>query len=126
MKIQAGWMLIAAVLKLGLVLALMISAHINEYFLTFLIYCNSGRTAAQGCLQRLFLLWKSTFPRSVKEAEAEKGRGDAFTWGCTLDARAGALASMAVLAEHSSSLMSDDIIRKIVHSVECSLVTVSQ
>lgn len=31
------------------------------------------------------------FPRSPKELEAEKARGDAFTWQVTLEGRAGAL-----------------------------------
>uniref|UniRef100_F1KQ33 HEAT repeat-containing protein 5B n=1 Tax=Ascaris suum TaxID=6253 RepID=F1KQ33_ASCSU len=99
-KMQAGWMLVAAVLKLS-------------------------RSSAQSCLPRLLVLWKSSFPRSIKEAEAEKNRGDAFTWMCTLEARAGALGSMAVFTEYCPSLLSDDVIRKIIQPVECSLVMIS-
>uniref|UniRef100_A0A915Q4W5 HEAT repeat-containing protein 5B n=1 Tax=Setaria digitata TaxID=48799 RepID=A0A915Q4W5_9BILA len=99
-KSQAGWILVAAVLKLG-------------------------GTTVQDCMGRLVLLWKSSFPRSTKEAEGEKNRGDAFTWICTLEARAGALASMAIFVEHCPNLMTDQIMRKIVQAVECSLITIS-
>ncbi|VDM38431.1 unnamed protein product [Toxocara canis] len=99
-KTQAGWTLVSAVLKLG-------------------------RSSVQSSLPRLLLLWKSSFPRSTKEAEAEKNRGDAFTWTCTLEARAGALASMAVFAKYCPSLMSDDVIRKVIQPIECSLVMIS-
>lgn len=80
----------------------------------------------QQALSRLLPLWKNSFPRSIKEAEAEKDRGDAFTWMCTLEARAGALISMALFAEHCSSLTNDEVIRKIIQAVECSLITISQ
>lgn len=43
-------------------------------------------------LPRMLLMWKNTFPRSSKELESEKARGDAFTWQVTFEARAGALA----------------------------------
>jgi len=36
-------------------------------------------------------MWRNAFPRSAKELEAEKARGDNFTWQLTLEARAGAL-----------------------------------
>lgn len=39
----------------------------------------------------MLLLWRNAFPRSNKELESEKVRGDAFTWQVTLEARAGAL-----------------------------------
>ncbi|KAL3985776.1 hypothetical protein ACH3XW_40030 [Acanthocheilonema viteae] len=99
-KSRAGWILIAAVLKLD-------------------------GTTVQDCMGRLLPLWKSSFPRSVKEAETEKNRGDAFTWLCTLEARAGALTSMAMFVEYCPNLMTDHIIRTIVQAVECSLVTIS-
>lgn len=28
----------------------------------------------------MLLLWRNSFPRSSKELESEKARGDAFTW----------------------------------------------
>lgn len=39
----------------------------------------------------MLLLWRNVFPRSQKELEAEKARGDPFTWQVTLEGRAGAL-----------------------------------
>ena len=42
-------------------------------------------------LPRMLLLWRNAFPRSTKELESEKARGDAFTWQVTLEGRAGAL-----------------------------------
>lgn len=45
----------------------------------------------KGHLPRMLLLWRNAFPRSVKELESEKARGDAFTWQVTLEGRAGAL-----------------------------------
>jgi len=42
-------------------------------------------------LPRMLLLWRNAFPRSAKELESEKARGDAFTWQVTLEGRAGAL-----------------------------------
>lgn len=42
----------------------------------------------------MLLLWKNAFPRSVKELDAEKQRGDSFTWQVTLEARSGALGGM--------------------------------
>lgn len=39
----------------------------------------------------MLLLWRNVFPRSLKELEAEKVRGDSFTWQVTLEGRAGAL-----------------------------------
>ncbi|VDN83942.1 unnamed protein product, partial [Brugia pahangi] len=99
-KSQAGWILVSAVLKLG-------GTTVHDY------------------IGRLLLLWKSSFPRSVKEAEAEKNRGDAFTWFCTLEARNGALTSMTMFVEYSPNLMTDHTIRTIIQAVECSLITIS-
>lgn len=45
-------------------------------------------------LPRMLLLWRNAFPRSTRELEAEKVRGDAFTWQVTLEGRAGALGGM--------------------------------
>jgi len=42
-------------------------------------------------LPRMLLLWRNAFPRSAKELDSEKARGDAFTWQVTLEGRAGAL-----------------------------------
>lgn len=52
----------------------------------------SGPPVVRSHLPRMLLLWRNAFPRSTKELESEKLRGDAFTWQVTLEARAGALA----------------------------------
>ena len=49
---------------------------------------------SSGLLPRMMLLWRNAFPRSAKELESEKARGDAFTWKISLEARGGALSSM--------------------------------
>lgn len=42
-------------------------------------------------LPKMLLLWRNVFPRSQKELEAEKARGDSFSWQVMLEGRAGAL-----------------------------------
>ena len=42
-------------------------------------------------LPKLLQTWKAAFPRTKKELDLEKKRGDAFTWQLTLESRAGAL-----------------------------------
>uniref|UniRef100_A0A0R3WWB9 Monooxygenase n=1 Tax=Hydatigena taeniaeformis TaxID=6205 RepID=A0A0R3WWB9_HYDTA len=54
-RTQAGWYLLGACMALG-------------------------PTAVRPHLPRLILLWRNAFPRSTRELEAEKQRGDAFTW----------------------------------------------
>lgn len=39
-----------------------------------------GVSVVRGLLPRMLLLWRNSFPRSSKELESEKARGDAFTW----------------------------------------------
>ena len=51
-----------------------------------------GASVVKKQLPRMLLLWRNAFPRSTKELESEKARGDAFTWQVTLEGRAGALA----------------------------------
>ena len=53
-----------------------------------------GGCVVKGLLPRMMLLWRNAFPRNVKELESEKARGDGFTWKISLEARAGALASI--------------------------------
>ena len=45
-------------------------------------------SVVRGLLPRCMLLWRNAFPRSDKELESEKARGDAFTWQISLEARA--------------------------------------
>uniref|UniRef100_A0A4W4FKC6 HEAT repeat-containing protein 5A n=1 Tax=Electrophorus electricus TaxID=8005 RepID=A0A4W4FKC6_ELEEL len=65
-RTQAGWLLLGALMTLG--------SSLVRYH-----------------LPKMLLLWRNVFPRSQKELEAEKARGDSFTWQVTLEGRAGAL-----------------------------------
>ncbi len=56
-----------------------------------------GPSVVKKQLPRMLLLWRNAFPRSTKELESEKARGDAFTWQVTLEGRAGALAGKVSL-----------------------------
>lgn len=44
------------------------------------LYLSTGIPVVRGLLPRMLLLWRNSFPRSNKELESEKARGDAFTW----------------------------------------------
>jgi hypothetical protein len=44
------------------------------------LFCAPGVPVVRGLLPRMLLLWRNSFPRSNKELESEKARGDAFTW----------------------------------------------
>lgn len=46
----------------------------------FFICIYVGISVVRGLLPRMLLLWRNSFPRSSKELETEKARGDAFTW----------------------------------------------
>ncbi|GFR27805.1 HEAT repeat-containing protein 5B [Trichonephila clavata] len=70
-RTQAGWLMIGSVMTLG-------------------------SSVVKGLLPRMMLLWKNSFPRSNKELEQERHRGDAFTWQVTLEGRAGALAGLYI------------------------------
>lgn len=39
----------------------------------------------------MLALWTNAFPKTVKEFDQEKTRGDAYTWHVTMECRAGAL-----------------------------------
>ena len=65
-RTQSGWLLLGAIMTLG-------SSVVKQH------------------LPRMLLLWRNAFPRSTKELESEKARGDAFTWQVMLESRSGAL-----------------------------------
>jgi len=91
------------------------------------------------------MLCKNSFPRSVKDADAEKQRGDAFTWQATIETRIGALAcelfcfwrghsylkqvyyftGMQSMVCYCSDLLTDDVIKKLLIPFETSLATLS-
>lgn len=96
-RTSAGWLLVGAVAALG-------------------------PAAARPLLPRMLLLWRNAFPRSAKELESEKARGDVFTWQVALEGRAGALAAMHSLLLHCPSLASgEDSGRRLLQPVEAAL-----
>jgi HEAT repeat-containing protein 5 len=56
-------------------------------------------------LSRLIKLWKNTMPMSQKELEADKKRGDAFTWKLSLEERSGALSCIHSFLVNCSELI---------------------
>ncbi|XP_050428188.1 HEAT repeat-containing protein 5B isoform X2 [Adelges cooleyi] len=95
-RTQAGWLLIGGVMSLGV-------------------------SVVRGLLPRMLLLWRNSFPRSSKELESEKARGDAFTWQLTLEGRAGAMASIHSFLYNCSDLVTEDIIRRLLTPIESAL-----
>ncbi|CAL9688110.1 unnamed protein product [Knipowitschia caucasica] len=95
-RTQAGWLLLGALMTLGPAL---VRYH----------------------LPKMLLLWRNVFPRSQKELEAEKARGDAFTWQVTLEGRAGALCAMRSFVAHCPELLTEDVIRRLMTPIECAM-----
>ncbi|KAK7506949.1 hypothetical protein BaRGS_00001800 [Batillaria attramentaria] len=96
-RTQSGWLLLGALMTLG-------SSVIKNH------------------LPRMLLLWRNAFPRSSRELEAEKVRGDAFTWQVTLEGRAGALGVMYSFLLHCRDLVTEDVIRRMLAPLECALL----
>ncbi|XP_076463435.1 HEAT repeat-containing protein 5B-like isoform X2 [Babylonia areolata] len=96
-RTQSGWLLLGALMTLG-------SSVIKNH------------------LPRMLLLWRNAFPRSTRELEAEKVRGDAFTWQVTLEGRAGALGAMYSFLLHCRDLVTEDVIRRMLAPLECALL----
>jgi hypothetical protein len=75
----------------------------------------------------MMLLWRNAFPRSPKEFESEKARGDAFTWKVSLEARAGAMGAIhAFLLLYPSDLLNEDTLRRLTVPIEACLNLCSQ
>ena len=92
-RTQSGWILIGAVITLG-------------------------PSVVRGLLPRILLLFKNSFPRNSKDLESEKSRGDSFTWQLTLENRAGALSAMSSLVTFCSSLVTEDVKRRLLTPIE--------
>ncbi|XP_061766590.1 HEAT repeat-containing protein 5B-like isoform X1 [Nerophis ophidion] len=99
-RTQAGWLLLGALMTLG--------PSLVRYH-----------------LPKMLLLWRNVFPRSQKELEAEKARGDSFTWQVTLEGRAGALCAMRSFVAHCPELLTEDVIRRLMTPVECAMTMIS-
>nr|CAH7763089.1 unnamed protein product [Callosobruchus chinensis] len=95
-RTQAGWLLIGAIMTLGV-------------------------PVVKGLLPRMLLLWRNSFPRSAKELESEKARGDVFTWQVTLEGRAGALLAMNSFLQNCPELLNEDTTRRILTPIESAL-----
>ncbi|XP_053475022.1 HEAT repeat-containing protein 5B isoform X1 [Ictalurus furcatus] len=95
-RTQAGWLLLGALMTLG--------SSLVRYH-----------------LPKMLLLWRNVFPRSQKELEAEKARGDSFTWQVTLEGRAGALCAMRSFVAHCPELLTEDVIRRLMTPIECAM-----
>ncbi|XP_035981912.1 HEAT repeat-containing protein 5B isoform X2 [Fundulus heteroclitus] len=100
-RTQAGWLLLGALMTLG--------SSLVRYH-----------------LPKMLLLWRNVFPRSQKELEAEKARGDSFTWQVTLEGRAGALCAMRSFVAHCPELLTEDVIRRLMSPIECAMTMMSQ
>uniref|UniRef100_A0A3Q0KPG9 HEAT repeat-containing protein 5B n=1 Tax=Schistosoma mansoni TaxID=6183 RepID=A0A3Q0KPG9_SCHMA len=101
-RTQSGWSLLAACITLG---PNVVKPH----------------------LPRMLLFWRNAFPRSLRELEAEKQRGDAFTWQIMLESRSGALCSIQSFLEYCSpQLLTEDIIHRLLPLIECSLNMLGQ
>lgn len=92
-RTQSGWLLIGSLITLG-------------------------PSVVRGLLPRILLLWKNSFPRSSKELESEKSRGDCFTWQLTLENRAGALSAMTSLLLYCRPLVTDEVRRRMLTQME--------
>ncbi|XP_068597113.1 HEAT repeat-containing protein 5B [Brachionichthys hirsutus] len=99
-RTQAGWLLLGALMALG--------PSLVRYH-----------------LPKMLLLWRNVFPRSQKELEAEKARGDSFTWQVTLEGRAGALCAMRSFVAHCPELLTEDVIRRLMSPIECAMTMMS-
>ncbi|NWW65189.1 HTR5A protein, partial [Ifrita kowaldi] len=88
-RMQAGWLLIAALMTLG------------------------SPAVVQHHLPRMLLLWKCIFPSSPKDLETEKTRGDSFTWQVTLEGRAGALSAIKSFVSHCAGLLTDEVVQRL-------------
>uniref|UniRef100_A0A8C0BRE5 HEAT repeat-containing protein 5B n=1 Tax=Buteo japonicus TaxID=224669 RepID=A0A8C0BRE5_9AVES len=87
-RTQAGWLLLGALMTLG--------PSVVRYH-----------------LPKMLLLWRNVFPRSLKELEAEKARGDSFTWQVTLEGRAGALCGKNFKLQHYKCAVNQNMIPSI-------------
>ncbi|XP_062256613.1 HEAT repeat-containing protein 5B isoform X2 [Platichthys flesus] len=99
-RTQAGWLLLGALMTLG--------PSLVRYH-----------------LPKMLLLWRNVFPRSQKELEAEKARGDSFSWQVTLEGRAGALCAMRSFVAHCPELLTEDVIRRLMTPIECAMTMMS-
>uniref|UniRef100_H2Y0W9 HEAT repeat-containing protein 5B n=1 Tax=Ciona intestinalis TaxID=7719 RepID=H2Y0W9_CIOIN len=95
-RTQGGWLMIGSLLTLG-------------------------STFARPHLPKLLLLWKTSFPRSMRELDQERQRGDAFSWQLTLESRSGALCAMRSFVAHCGDILTEELTRKLMVPLESAL-----
>uniref|UniRef100_A0A183F3B5 HEAT repeat-containing protein 5B n=1 Tax=Heligmosomoides polygyrus TaxID=6339 RepID=A0A183F3B5_HELPZ len=98
-------------------------AKISAGYILLNAVVSMGSPVVKENMPRIIQLWRTAFPRSTKEAEAEKG--DAFSWQCALEQRSGALGVMLAVA-NQRELADDEAIKAMLLPVECALVMSSQ
>ncbi|NWR72492.1 HTR5A protein, partial [Centropus unirufus] len=101
-RMQAGWLLIAALMTLG------------------------SPAVVQHHLPRMLLLWKCIFPLSPKDLETEKTRGDSFTWQVTLEGRAGALCAVKSFVSHCAGLLTDEVVQRLLPPLPSAVALLTQ
>ena len=79
-----------------------------------------GSEFIESSLSKILTLWTSSFP-SMKDTDAEKGKGNLKSWQLTLKIRAGALCSMASFVASYDSLLVSDIMPKLAMVLETAL-----
>uniref|UniRef100_A0A8C4ILK2 HEAT repeat-containing protein 5A n=1 Tax=Dicentrarchus labrax TaxID=13489 RepID=A0A8C4ILK2_DICLA len=113
--------------SLSCLLALISQQHClphTDNIATTLLLC-PGPSLVRYHLPKMLLLWRNVFPRSQKELEAEKARGDSFSWQVTLEGRAGALCAMRSFVAHCPELLTEDVIRRLMTPIECAMTMMS-
>ncbi|XP_027038809.1 HEAT repeat-containing protein 5B-like [Pocillopora damicornis] len=95
-KAKAGWILLGALMTLG-------------------------PSVVKHHLPQMLALWTNAFPKTVKEFDQEKTRGDAYTWHVTMECRAGALCSMASFCANCSALLNDDLTKRLLSTTDACL-----
>ncbi|CAH3014392.1 unnamed protein product [Porites evermanni] len=98
-KSKAGWILLGALMTLG-------------------------PSVVKHHLPQMLTLWSNAFPKTVKDFNEEKNRGDAYTWHVTLECRAGALCSMASFCASCSALLNDDLTRHLLATTDACLAMI--
>uniref|UniRef100_A0A8C7I404 HEAT repeat-containing protein 5A n=1 Tax=Oncorhynchus kisutch TaxID=8019 RepID=A0A8C7I404_ONCKI len=76
---------------------------------------SGGPSLVRYHLPKMLLLWRN----------AEKARGDSFTWQVTLEGRAGALCAMRSFVAHCPELLTEDVIRRLMTPIECAMTMMS-
>ena len=89
-NIQSGWALIGAYISLG-VFSHNHTVHVCNIHV-YTVAPPPGPTHVRSQLRSLLALWRSSFPRSMRELGEEQNSGTLNSWSAALETRTGALA----------------------------------